>query len=65
MSYTENLILWYQNTLALVTERINETKGRNLSSEQVGLVISNHYNFLTIQNSSTWFAAKAFCFTTI
>jgi hypothetical protein len=45
MSYAENLIVWYQNTLALITERINETKGRNLTPEQVGIVISNHYKF--------------------
>jgi hypothetical protein len=45
MGYAESLIIWYQNTLALITERINETKGRNLTSEQVGLIISNYYKF--------------------
>jgi hypothetical protein len=45
MSYAENLIIWYQNTLALITERINETKGRNLTPEQVGVFVSNHYKF--------------------
>lgn len=45
MSYSENLIIWYQNTLALITERINETKGRNLTPEQVGVVIFNCYKF--------------------
>lgn len=45
MSYAENLITWYQNTLALITERINESKGKNLTTEQVGIIISNHYNF--------------------
>lgn len=43
MSYAENLIIWYQNTLALITERINETKRKNLTPKQVGVIISNHY----------------------
>lgn len=29
MSYAENLIIWYHNTSALITEKINETKGKN------------------------------------
>jgi hypothetical protein len=45
MAYTENLLVWYRSTLALITERINETKGKNLTTEQVGIIISNHYNF--------------------
>ncbi len=45
MAYTENLLIWYRSTLALITERINETKGKNLTPEQVGIIISNHYNF--------------------
>lgn len=45
MAYEENLLIWYRDTLALITERINETKGKNLTSEQVGIIISNHYNF--------------------
>lgn len=45
MSYAENLIVWYQNTLELITERINETKNKNLKSDQVGVIISNHYKF--------------------
>lgn len=45
MGYTENLLVWYRNTLSLITERINETKGKNLNYEQVGVIISNHYNF--------------------
>lgn len=42
MAYEENLLIWYRNTLALITERINETKGKNLTSDQVGIIISNH-----------------------
>jgi hypothetical protein len=45
MAYSENLLIWYRSTLALITERINETKGKNLTSDQVGIIISNHYNF--------------------
>lgn len=45
MAYEENLLIWYRCTLDLITERINETKGKNLTSEEVGLIISNHYNF--------------------
>lgn len=45
MGYAENLIKWYNTTLALVTERINETKNRSLTKEQVGIVIANHYKF--------------------
>lgn len=45
MAYAENLLIWYKSTLALITERINENKGKNLTPEQVGIIISNHYNF--------------------
>ena len=45
MAYAENLLIWYGSTLALITERINETKGKNLTSDQVGIIISKHYNF--------------------
>lgn len=45
MAYEENLLIWYGSTLALITERINETKEKNLTSDQVGIIISNHYNF--------------------
>lgn len=31
-------------TLALITERINETIGKNLTLEQVGISISNQYS---------------------
>jgi hypothetical protein len=45
MAYTDNLLIWYRSTLALLTERINETKGKNLTTDQVDIIISNHYNF--------------------
>jgi hypothetical protein len=45
MAYAENLLIWYRQTLALITERINEAKGKSLTPEQVGLIISNHFNF--------------------
>lgn len=45
MGYAENLIIWHQSTLVLITERINETKGKNLTAEEVGKVISDYYKF--------------------
>jgi len=45
MSYSENLLGWYRTTLGLITERINEEKGKKLTPDQVGIIISNHLRF--------------------
>ena len=45
MAYAENLLIWYNSTLELITERINEENKTNLTKEEVFKKVCTHYKF--------------------